>query len=80
MAKRRFNSEQNAKSFASKVDGRLNDLRDDEKAKSKFSVTYESTEGTRLHKANAVKHWNEEADWCPEEDRDFGYPNSYWKD
>jgi hypothetical protein len=35
---------------------------------------------------NHGKGWRERdwvgdvQDWCPEEDRDFGYPNEYWKD
>jgi hypothetical protein len=67
--KKQFNSEQNAKNFAKKVNGKLNDLREIETAKSKFSVTYEKQ---NHHKQQAE-------DWSPEDDRDFGYPNNYWK-
>jgi len=74
MARRkRFNSEKAALSFAKKVDGKVNDLRKIKEAKSPFTVTYEPSEKTKAHGQIS------ERDWCPEEDRDFGYPNEYWK-
>ena len=41
--RKRFNSEKNAKLFALKVDGKLNDLRGIKGAKSQFSVTYKGS-------------------------------------
>lgn len=73
MARRRFTSKKTAQSFASKVNGRVNDLRNIEEAKSKFTVTYTKTETRRP--GNIVS----DNDWAPEENRDFGYPNEYWK-
>ncbi|MCH7516017.1 MAG: hypothetical protein IIB08_02620 [Bacteroidetes bacterium] len=74
MARRkRFNSEKAALSFAKKVYGKVNDLREIKEAKSPFTVTYQSTEKTKIH--GQAK----ELDWCPEEGRDFGYPNEYWQ-
>ena len=74
MARRkRFKSEKNAFSFAKKVDGKVNDLRKIEEAKSPFTVTYNPSEKTKAHGQIS------ESDWCPEEDRDFGYPNVFWQ-
>lgn len=69
MARKRFTSEKTAKSFAERVNGKVNDLREIEGAKSNFTVTYEKTEQTINQ---------DYPDWSPEEGRDFGYPNSYW--
>jgi hypothetical protein len=63
MAVKRFSNQQSAESFAKRVNGIIKDLRKVKGAKSKFTVNYEV-------KIN---------DRCPEEDRDFGYPNDYWK-
>ena len=50
MARRkRFNSEKSALSFAKKVDGKVNDCRNIEGAKSPFTVTYQPNEKTRKH-------------------------------
>lgn len=70
MARRRFNSEKSANDFAKKVSGNVNDLRNNENAKSNFTVTY---------KPKFKNSINDNNDWCPEEDRDFGYPNDYWE-
>lgn len=79
MARRkRFNSEKAALSFAKKVSGKVNDLRNDPVSKSKFSVTYQPSKKTKVY--GKKKFSSNENDWCPEEDRDFGYPNWYWKD
>lgn len=69
--RKRFDSKKNAESFAKKVNGQLNDLTDVENAKSKYTVTYE---GTGSDKREFVDNWN------PWENRDFGYPNEFWKD
>jgi hypothetical protein len=69
--RKRFNSEKSAKAFAQSVNGQVNDLRHLENAKSPFTVTYTPTDKTRAHFI--------EQDWCPEEGRDFGWPNSFWK-
>lgn len=73
MSRRRFTSERTARSFAKSVNGQVNDLREIEEAKSNFTVTYAKTSATKEHFEE-----NEE-DWSPEEDRDFGHPNEYWK-
>ena len=50
MARRkRFNSEKAAHSFAKKVNGKVNDLRQIKEAKSPFTVTYQPSEKTRKH-------------------------------
>lgn len=64
-SRRRFDDQDSADSFAEKVNGQVNDLRDNPEAKSDFTVTYDKT--------------IEDAPRMPENDRDFGYPNSYWK-
>ena len=71
MAIRRFGNEKKAKSFAKAVNGELKDLREIPGAISKFKVTYT---GKKNRKKN-----NYSADWSPEEDRDFGYSNEFWK-
>lgn len=72
MARRKkFNNENAARSFAKKVGGRFNDLTGIEDAKSRYSVTYEPNEKTRAHGQPKV-------DFCPEENRDFGYSNDFW--
>ena len=71
--RKRFNSEKVAQSFAKKVNGKVNDLREIEGAKSLFTVTYEPSEKTRLH-GQMIN-----MDFCPEDNGDFGYPNEYWK-
>jgi len=74
MARRkRFNSENAARSFAKKVNGRVNDLREIAEAKSPWTVTYEPSAKTKAH--GQMK----DDDWFPEEGRDFGYPNEYWQ-
>lgn len=67
--RKRFNDIRAANSFAKKVGGQVNDLREVENAKSNFTVTYHV-------EIKPKKVYN---DWCPEEDRDFGYPNEYWQ-
>jgi hypothetical protein len=67
--RKRFNDIRAAHSFAKKVGGQVNDLREIEEAKSNFTVTY--------HVQIKVKKVHN--DWCPEENRDFGYPNEYWQ-
>lgn len=76
--RKRFNSEKSAKQFAKKVDGQVNDCRNNENAKSNFTVTYQPSEKTRAH-ASGKNNWDNSNNWCPEEDRDFGYPNWCWK-
>lgn len=73
MARKRFTSGKTAESFASKVNGQVNDLRSVEEAKSNFTVTYDKTEITKSYQKSSNN------DWSPEEGRDFGYPNEYWK-
>jgi len=74
MARRkRFNSEKAALSFAKKVGGKVNDLRKIKEAKCSFTVTYQPSEKTKAHGQIS------ERDWCPEEDRDFGYSNDFWQ-
>lgn len=76
MARRkRFTSEKSANSFAKKVNGKVNDLRNVKAAKSPFTVTYEPSAKTKAH----GNKFNESNDWSPEENRDFGYPNEYWE-
>lgn len=70
----RFNGEKIAHKFAKEVNGKVNDLRKISGAKSNFTVTFVSNEKTRSHAKESNK------DQCPEEDRDFGYPNWYWKE
>lgn len=73
MKRKRFDSEKSAISFAGKVDGKVNDLREVENAKSKFTVTYKSNAKTKAH-GNTI-----DEDRCPEEGRDFGYSNDFWQ-
>lgn len=74
MARRkRFNSEKAAHSFAKKVNGKVNDLRQIKEAKSPFTVTYQPSEKTRKHGQKRIQ------DYFPTERADFGYPNWYWK-
>lgn len=73
MRRKRFNSEKSAISFAKKVNGKVNDLREVPNAKSKFTVTYQPNEKTKKHYTKPCP------DWSPEESMDFGYPNYYWK-
>jgi hypothetical protein len=76
MARRkRFKSEKAALSFAKKVDGKVNDCRTIEGAKSPFTVTYQPNEKTRKHGQGRFY----EPEIAPEEGRDFGYPNEYWQ-
>ena len=70
--RKRFNSKKTAESFALKVNGQINDLREVENAKSPFTVTYESNQKTKEHGSLFSD------DWCPEENRDFGYSNDFW--
>ena len=72
--RKRFNSRKSAESFARKVNGQVNDLTEAKNAKSPFTVTYESNDKTKSHASRMM-----EDDWCPEDDRDFGYPNLYWQ-
>ncbi|MGB2525652.1 hypothetical protein [Flagellimonas sp. SN16] len=73
MPRRRFfTSERNARSFAKKVDGQVNDLRNDDAARADFSVTYSPSDKTRAHGQAVSFH-----DMAPEENRDFGYPNEF---
>lgn len=62
--RKRFNSENAAKSFAAKVDGKVNDLRDVEGAKSPFTVTYKVTAKTK--EAYESKH-------------PMQFPNCFWQ-
>lgn len=64
--RKRFTSEKSAKSFAKKVNGVVNDLREIEDAKSNFSVTYKQS-------AKTIKHGNRFANIDE-------YPEEYWKD
>lgn len=76
MARRkRFNSEKAALSFAKKVNGKVNDCRAIKGAKSPFTVTYQPSKKTKNHAEDKLH----KSDWAPEEGRDFGYPNEYWK-
>ena len=60
----KFGSEESAKTFAAKVNGKVNDLRNEKGSRSKFSVTYEVKEkGGLPHYANS----------------DFNYPNEFWQ-
>ncbi len=70
MGKKRFESRKNAEEFCKKVKGNLNDLREIPEAKSKYSVTYKSQK--KFMQDNSKN-------WSPEDDRDFGYPNDFWK-
>jgi len=74
MAKRRFKSENSARNFAKKVNGEFKDLREIKGSISDFVVTYIG--GKKSKKEKPFK--DDLSDWCPEEDRDFGYPNEYW--
>lgn len=67
--RKRFTSQKSAESFAKKVNGQVNDLREIDTAKSPFTVTYKSDKAYRT----------QEDDWCPEEERDFGYSNEFWQ-
>lgn len=67
----RFDSEKNAKSFSKKVNGNVNDCRGNENSKSNFTVTFD--------KGKPKPYDNSNDDWSPEDGRDFGYPNDYWK-
>lgn len=71
--RKRFNTERSAKSFAKKVNGNVNDLRQVKNAKSYFTVTYKPTKNTKQYASNNSDRWS------PEDNRDFGYPNDYWK-
>jgi hypothetical protein len=62
----RFGSYESAVTFAKKVNGKVNDLSSDPKAKSKFSVTFERVE--KPHKGKLFKGEN-----------DFHYPNEFWQ-
>lgn len=56
--RKRFKSEQSANSFAKKVDGTVNDLREIEGAKSNFTVTYEPDSNRKQF--HQVDEWPEE--------------------
>lgn len=72
--RKRFTNENKARSFAKKVGGQVNDCRDIVGAKSRFTVTYTpNSDGVYRGKRK------QNDDWCPEEGRDFGYPNEFWK-
>jgi len=73
---KRFNSEKSARGFALKVGGEFKDLREHPERKSDFKVIYTRVKGYKGTKDTSIM----EQDWCPEEDRDFGYTNEYWKD
>lgn len=61
----KFGDEEKAKSFAAKVNGQFNDLRNQKGSRSKFSVTYTP----KISKKGGL--YQEE--WA------FGYPNDYWQ-
>ena len=62
--KRNFANLKNATEFAKKVNGKVNDLSKDPKARSKYSVTFQAKEN--------------KYSWSPEDGRDFGYSNEFW--
>jgi hypothetical protein len=62
----KFGNKESAFKFAEKVNGKVNDLSKDPKAKSKYSVTYDRVE--RPSKGRIYKG-----------DNDFSYPNEFWK-
>ena len=73
--RKRFTSLKTAEKFANNVNGTVNDLREIEGAKSNFTVTY-------LQSPKTLKHGNpfrKDLEMSPENDKDFGYPNEYWK-
>lgn len=74
--KKRFDNKKKAEAFAKSVDGQLNDLTKIPEANSNYSVSYLQSEKTKNH--DRKKHIEKNIDMCPEEDRDFGYPNEYW--
>lgn len=76
MAKRRFKSEKNARGFADKVKGEFKDLRGIPGAISEFVVKYKGGSSGRKKKS---LDFDDSSNWSPEDDRDFGYPNEYWK-
>lgn len=71
--RKRFDSLNSAQSFAEKVNGQVNDLTEIPEAKSKYTVTYERIEN------RDETHFTNNSWMCPEEGRDFGYPNWYWQ-
>jgi hypothetical protein len=73
--RKRFTSEKAAVSFAAKVEGKVNDCRSIEGAKSPFTVTYTSNRKTKKHGQDRLY----QPEFSPEDGRDFGYPNEYWQ-
>lgn len=65
----RFGNELKAINFAARVNGTVKDLREFENRKSDFIVRF---------KYKSTKRIKPNGDPCPEEGRDFGYPNEYW--
>jgi pterin-4a-carbinolamine dehydratase len=62
----KFANYEKACKFAKRVNGKVNDLSNDPKAKSKYSVTFERIE--RPSKGRIYKGEN-----------DFNYPNDFWR-
>ena len=62
--KLKFSNEDSAMSFAKKVNGTVEDLRNIKGAKSKFSVTFKV-----VNKLSGLSECN----------KDFGYPNEFWQ-
>jgi hypothetical protein len=73
---RKFSNMRNAKSFAEAVGGRFIDLRNDPNAKCRYKVKYSLKKLRKLKARKELEDLNQE--FCPEEGRDFGYPNDYW--
>ena len=76
---RRFSNMKNAKHFAEAVGGRFLDLRNDPNSKSRYKVKYSLKKLKKLKAKRELELFSNN-DRCPEENRDFGYSNEYWKD
>lgn len=76
--RKRLQNEKTAIRFAEKTNGILIDNRNIEGARYRFTVTYKSVKPIKLDN-NENFGLGPTNDWSPEENRDFGYPNEYWK-
>jgi hypothetical protein len=66
---RKFTNRYSANAFAKRVGGTVEDLNSNKDIKSNWTVKYEPTKAKLMSTKN----------WCPEEGRDFGYPNEFWQ-
>lgn len=76
--RKRLQNYNTAKRFAEKTNGVLHDNRGVKGARYRFTVSYEAIKPIKLD-SNENYGLGVNSDWCPEDNRDFGYPNEYWE-